>query len=403
MTKGIFAREKPLLFLAFILPVLSILAGRLVAQAYMIFAVYYVLCNWRYLPNVKTLLTHPAGFLPGALIVWSGCTISWSADPAASISTMQRVGALIFAGILIIVSLLRHPLDENSIRKIAKTLLVSMGIAMLCSLSLLFKEGGLPAYLNALFSTGKPFDISMLKQGNLTFAMLTWPAAAAALVMNRRGWAFVIIALSAAIVIGMPSHTACVSLALSITCFFVLWMVPKSYKPWLTACLLAGILASIFCVSFLLVAEVAKDYPQIPPSMIHRLYIWQFAIDRIGEAPFWGWGVKASLAIPGASDSIEGIPGWAHLPLHPHNNLLQSWLEMGFPGLVLYISLISFIVYSIHKAQLGSLQIALCYALLIGAVLGGMSGFGFWQSWWVCANISVAILMIVFSSLSKES
>ena len=66
----------------------------------------------------------------------------------------------------------------------------------------------------------------------------------------------------------------------------------------------------------------------------HRLLIWRFTGARIAERPWLGWGLDAARAVPGGD--VEARPGEKFLPLHPHNAALQTWLELGVPGAMLF-------------------------------------------------------------------
>jgi O-antigen ligase len=83
------------------------------------------------------------------------------------------------------------------------------------------------------------------------------------------------------------------------------------------------------------------------PSPLHALEIWSFVAERIEQRPIAGWGLDAARRLPGGaapviirrSDAAGRPRGVAlssvMLPLHPHNAILQVWLEPGGIGIVL--------------------------------------------------------------------
>ncbi|MFC7608386.1 hypothetical protein [Teichococcus aestuarii] len=42
----------------------------------------------------------------------------------------------------------------------------------------------------------------------------------------------------------------------------------------------------------------------IPPSAAHRVLIWEFVLERIGERPLLGWGGESSRSLPGGRDTF---------------------------------------------------------------------------------------------------
>ncbi|MEB3701695.1 O-antigen ligase family protein [Candidatus Bealeia paramacronuclearis] len=100
-------------------------------------------------------------------------------------------------------------------------------------------------------------------------------------------------------------------------------------------------------------------------SLYHRLLIWNFVSLKIVEKPLLGWGLGASKNFPGGNDfAFKDLPlsegqylkifyqyfggnpfAINNLPLHPHNNPLQVFLELGIPGGILY----SLFILSIFK------------------------------------------------------
>ena len=75
-------------------------------------------------------------------------------------------------------------------------------------------------------------------------------------------------------------------------------------------------------------------------SIKNRLQIWAFVVDRANERPLVGWGLDASRRIPGAH--IKTSLGEEWLPRHPHNAILQVWLELGVPGVILLAMIVGY-------------------------------------------------------------
>lgn len=122
--------------------------------------------------------------------------------------------------------------------------------------------------------------------------------------------------------------------------------------------------------------------------LIHRLYIWQFTAQRIAEHPVRGWGMNASRSIPGGKD--HAFDPWRgdvgeNLPLHPHNLMLQVWLELGLPGVVLFIVLGGLVLVPLAGPAVGRPAIAVRMGLACTALLVFSASYSTWSSWWLAA------------------
>jgi O-antigen ligase len=145
----------------------------------------------------------------------------------------------------------------------------------------------------------------------------------------------------------------------------------------------------------------------IPGSTFHRLVIWRFTADRIAERPLLGWGFEASREIPGGKAMFalrrtnsrtgreEKIAG-GMLPLHPHDGILQVWLELGALGAALLAALIVAIL-----AAIGRMEDRFARAGALGTCVGGYVifcvSYGVWQNWWLASLWLVATLVTALS------
>jgi O-antigen ligase len=124
------------------------------------------------------------------------------------------------------------------------------------------------------------------------------------------------------------------------------------------------------------------------------LIIWKFTADRIAERPMFGWGYDSSRAIPGSTALLNTAS--PALPLHPHNGLLQWWLELGAVGAALGGALLIGLLRAI-----GRIGRAPDRAAALGLYAGAMTvvnlSFGIWQGWWVATLFLSAAVLIAAS------
>jgi len=132
-------------------------------------------------------------------------------------------------------------------------------------------------------------------------------------------------------------------------------------------------------------------------SVIHRLLVWEFAGKEILKKPLFGHGIGTSrligqniiLNIPNTNSEIKG-----GIPLHPHNNFIEIWLELGIIG----ITIISFIWFKIIKygyylrKQSFILGTGACTSIVAMFIICNLS-FGFFQTWWM-SSLGLIFLII---------
>lgn len=143
--------------------------------------------------------------------------------------------------------------------------------------------------------------------------------------------------------------------------------------------------------------EAALKYPELPMAAQHRIAIWAFVSQRIAEHPILGWGMNASKMMPGGKEPILLSPKLnlgETLPLHPHNAVLQIWLELGAVGFGLYFLVVAGTMLGAMRSSAPPLAIGQVGAILAIANLS----YGIWQAWWIAAIWFAAGMMVIATS-----
>lgn len=129
-------------------------------------------------------------------------------------------------------------------------------------------------------------------------------------------------------------------------------------------------------------------------SALQRLYIWEFAANRVLDHPWIGWGLNASRSIPGGDAPAPG--GGVLLALHPHNGLLQVWLELGAVGAALTAVVIGLLFAGAARIADRYERAAVAGQLIAGLVILCLS-FGVWQTWWLAALALAAVVSLAWA------
>ena len=111
--------------------------------------------------------------------------------------------------------------------------------------------------------------------------------------------------------------------------FAISYWWTKFSRRALAVVMLAGILAAppILAVTGTgnELPVISQDAPSLSNSIKHRFLIWQFVLNKIAAHPVLGYGFDSSRHLPGGD--APAMNGQSVLPLHPHNGILQVWLE----------------------------------------------------------------------------
>lgn len=227
----------------------------------------------------------------------------------------------------------------------------------------------------------------------MTISVAIWP-----ILYNQPFWKAAI--LCAALTVIMPildCDTAIAGLLLSLCAYGVASIESKLFWRFvqvkiITVCLSLPFIFNIFLTDSN-IHEINKSLPSF--SYIHRLYIWQYTSQKIMERPWIGFGLNASteekvgggfVTKPfyyefknGEGRQQNPITG-KQIPQHPHNMILQWWLECGLAGVLWWSALLVFLVEKIRQLPTPKRKIA--FAFFTSNIVIILFSIGFWQSWW---------------------
>lgn len=387
----------PLAVLLLAAPALAVAQFRALAPAVPLALVLVVLAHRR---ARRTLpWPRPGGLLAAALALlgWMLVASLWSPEPGRGAATTAGLAALVLLG-----AMAARALEEESPAHLARlgpalALGLAIGIALLA-----FDHGSQNLFRRAVRGFppwSPPLDWALKPAVAVVAVLLPLPLGAA---LPRAAKA-ALLAGGLAVALWLPGEAAKIAAILGLLAAFAAMAAPR-----LVARGAAAALGGLFLAAPLLFALALPRLPDLSPlpfSAQHRIMTWDFVLERIGERPLRGWGMEASRAIPGGSDTFPpavlerfGLDSpaeravWARdvahrLPLHPHNAALQVWLELGAIGAALAALLVALML----------LQAATPPA--IGAAVAGATtaqlSFGVWQPWWVASLVLAALLAYI--------
>lgn len=366
------------------------------------------------LPLVRGRLRNMPWSLPitaiiAAYVVLGAASIAWEVEPGNALAKLPELIGLIIGGAVITLAARAMPDAWRDSLPAAAILGLAASVCLAVADTLSHMEFG---YILKELGGNKAIRMQSLQP------TMFKAAASVATVMivplmgwtiGRRNWRLAAILIVAVVVLTVLSHSnaALLGLAGGVVCA-VVWLWRPRLAAWGVAMLVVGLFVALPFANRLPKSDRLAEIG-LPNSTIHRTVIWAFVADRIAERPLLGWGLNSSRAIPGG-DTIVSI--WHRhvppktgllaqevqlLPLHPHNFILQVWLETGAIGAALFSGFL--LALTRAAAAMPRRAGAMAGATLVSAVLVGGTTFGLWQAWWLCC-VWIAALMVALAARS---
>ena len=353
---------------------------------------------------VKSILPL-AGFAP--LLVWMLLSAAWSLDGGASVEVTLRLAVLASSGTLLVTSFARLPIERLRAPLMAVALgLSGAAVVVVADLEL---GGRLARFLYEPRLDGVDPALGYGRAATL-HAILLAPVLVGLLRLGFPRLAVGFVLLAAAAILETSSLSAKTALAVSLLVLVAVWLLPR--LRWIGLGVFGcAVVALPLMFPLPLGAEAACWLANHKASAAHRLEIWSFVAERIGQHPVTGWGLDAARRLPGGTTPVvihrcdeagrsDGIAlSNQALPLHPHNAVLQVWLELGGVGVALCFGpLILAIRHAFRLAAWRTRPVqAMIAATVAAAVSIGLISFGIWQEWFV-SGLFIACAFVVMSA-----
>ena len=326
---------------------------------------------------------HKAGLISIlALMSLAALSSLWSLDPDFALERSGKIASVLIGGYLLFVSLRAWP--PETMRKLYSALPVALGVAGVICIFELQTQG---LIYNTWRGRELNSNLSVINRAVVLLVMLM-PLGFLYAWKSDRGDRLkkALIAFLALLTIVMSVLTFSQSAQVFLLLFLLCWCVfpVKRNKAWIALGVLicAAILSSPWLAQFLFnegAAAIHKKPWLMEAFASHRLEIWDFIARKALENPLYGFGIEATRHIE-EFDTQKLYTPHAHV-LHPHNAVLQIWIEFGAIGAALLCALILYILraFSLQTPAQSRFNVA----MLIAVIGIASTSYGLWQGWWV--------------------
>lgn len=131
--------------------------------------------------------------------------------------------------------------------------------------------------------------------------------------------------------------------------------------------------------------------------ILPRLEIWDFVARYALKRPLIGFGMEATRNVP-AFDTQEYYHP-TNIILHPHNGLLQIWIEFGLVGAVL-TCIGAWLLLKAMEDMPDVVSRRTALAVFIAFLSVGVVAYGLWQSWWIGLMILLAAIAVILQRMA---
>lgn len=329
-------------------------------------------------------------------IAWCLISCLWSPNTLSSYLIFCKVFVMILSGVFLVTNFDTRLKAEEFISSIR----IPLYIGICCTIVVFSIELYSYGMMTNLFSSvldraSKGFQTHFLDRGCSIITVMSWFVIYLLMKEGRKIFAFGLYAIVLAILVFSDSLSSC----LAFLCGGIVFLSLIVSKMYLWRIMLVGLVLTLVSTPFIAYKQdpvsLSSEYCAKVPSAAHRLFIWNFVSHKMMEKPILGYGFNSSRYLSEDKSVHYGEYEFGLLPLHPHNNVLQVFLETGVIGFIFFISIIIRMVVNIFKNSKKELiyQNAAISACMISYLCIGMISFSVWQLWWVATGVFIFMLI----------
>lgn len=384
---------------------ISMISGLFVGVWGAIWAIFICFSKGIKIKDIKSYVS-PIDHL---VILFCMISIIWSLNPAESILNFSKILSLILLSRIIYSKRSFLAFERTSLMRYFS---IAFFVAVIIFLIEIYSLGVITITFKNIFQSCKEhvYGDHWLDRGICVLAISSW-----ALIYffwkNHQNLFSLITYLITSVILFMSDSTSAQLAYLSsgILAVALGFSNLKIYR-FFVSMLVVTIFITPLIAHFLKPQNLPDEFNQLPVSHIHRLYIWKFVADKSMDRAFLGHGLGTSKTIQPPEeyygyyvDNNGKIIRLNPLPLHPHNNILQIFLELGLIGLVMFAIYVRHLLLRIENFRKSDTKLVVCGAsAFITYFVIGMISFNMLQSWWMMVILLAVTLFVIAKSSGRS-
>lgn len=342
-------------------------------------------------------VSRSAAYWVGGILLLAAASCLWAAFPhTALLRTLKTAGVLV-PGFLLVS--LAAALPQERLRP--HLWILPAAVAAAAALIVLEIAFDFPIYrLTHHIAAGHKVNGAKLNRSAVTALACGVPVMAAAALHRNGKTRAGILALFGAMAMLTSSQSFQLGFALAVLLYAV--FPYRRRKGWvaLTAGLAVGIAAAPFLAVWMFdhLAPTVNTMPFFGKGHGfggQRLEIWDFVSRYALGSPFYGYGIDATRHI--TDFDIKHLFWEMDTVLHPHNIVLQFWIEFGAIGALFLCGFFTWLLRICRDT--GSRAVLPSFAALMAV---GAFGYGMWQAWWLGVLVLCAAYTIIAVKAGKK-
>lgn len=333
-------------------------------------------------------------------LIWFIASCFWSIDILNSMISFIKSFSIVF----VVYILISNKEELNKKNSIYLPLIIGSFMAAIIIFYIEYTSQGI---LNSLLRENiqrkkdTTFFLHYMDNGCVILSLFSWYVIANLIKNKRKIFAFLLYIITIYTLFLSDSLPSFIGFFISGIVFLLTRYWPLHNPKILSAIFIISAIAFTSAIYNITPQDISNtEGESLPISARHRLFIWDFALDKAMEKPITGFGFNSSSKIEIYDQDYIEYKGLIlnPLPLHPHNNLVQIILETGIVGFILYLMLIikylhNWNAYFKNYNANNLLNIRACgYACFSAFFIVSMTSFNMWQSWWLYYYLLLAAL-----------
>ncbi len=133
----------------------------------------------------------------------------------------------------------------------------------------------------------------------------------------------------------------------------------------------------------------------------YRIIIWHYVGELLREHFVVGHGFDAARTLGAAADLLPDRAGNSTF-LHPHNGILQIWLELGLVGVAFFAATAVLLIRRILNCAPSPGALAAITGTIIFSTTIWLLSYGIWQGWWIAVLGLAACTVVLVLRVDTE-